>query len=689
MSRSRFIEGPAGVGKTTHAVGHIRALVEQGIQARHILVLVPQRALGHPYHLAFAGPDWPEGTLTDIVTLGGLARRGLETFWPLISEKAGFKYPKREPSFLTIETAQYYMAGFVNQAVKSGIFDSVSVAPFGIMRQTLDNLSKAAVNSFSLDEIARRLVAAWGDRHSSRPPVYRASVDLARHFRQHSLDNNLLDFSLQVELFLNHLLGEPLYQQYFRERYRHLVADNLEENSPIVADFIRWMWDDLESALLLHDSDAGYRIFLGADPAGMRALADLCNEVEVWEHYRDASPNSVALAAEFAAVLDPERQPPAQSDANPRAAFVYESHKFYPQMIDWAVARIFELIAQEVPPREIVVLAPFLGDSLRFALTTRLQERGIEAVSHRPSRAVRDEPVARAMLTLMALAHPEWGYRPPVIDVSDALRQSIVELDPVRAWLLAQIAYRPGQDTLGSFDAIRPETQTRITYRAGGQYERLRAWLLDYQAGTERMPPDHFLSRLFGELLAQPDYALHGDLEAGRIVAEMVESARKFRQTLYPLGAEDWSAVSRDYYELVQAGLLAALYVSSWRDEEKNAVFLAPAYTFLMRNRRVDCQVWLDIGSDHWWTRLEQPLTHPYALTRSYPPDQIWTDDLESDARREALRSLALGLIRRCRVKIFGAISDLSEQGYQQRGPLLGIVQQIAQRYPLPEEESV
>jgi hypothetical protein len=128
--------------------------------------------------------------------------------------------------------------------------------------------------------------------------------------------------------------------------------------------------------------------------------------------------------------------------------------------------------------------------------------------------------------------------------------------------------------------------------------------------------------------------------------------------------------------------------MSSWRDEEKNAVFLAPAYTFLMRNRRVDYQFWLDIGSDHWWTRLEQPLTHPYALTRSYPPDQIWTDDLESDARREALRSLALGLIRRCRVKIYGAISDLSEQGYQQRGPLLGIVQQIAQRYPSPEEAS-
>jgi hypothetical protein len=110
-------------------------------------------------------------------------------------------------------------------------------------------------------------------------------------------------------------------------------------------------------------------------------------------------------------------------------------------------------------------------------------------------------------------------------------------------------------------------------------------------------------------------------------------------------------------------------------------VFLAPAYTFLMRNRWVDYQFWLDVGSGQWWERLEQPLTHPYVLSRGYPPDQIWTDDMEFEARQAALRRLVVGLVRRCRRKVYAAISNLSEQGYEQRGPMLRVVQQIVQRH--------
>jgi hypothetical protein len=679
MPRALFIEGPAGTGKTTGAIQYIRSLLDQGIQPEHVLILVPQRTLGQPYQLAFVDSDWPQGGLTDVVTLGGLARRGLETFWPLVSGKAGFAHPAQAPRFLTIETAQYYMAGFVNQAVKTGVFDAVSLSPSSIMRQTLDNLSKAAVNGFSLDQIADRLIVAWGDRHSSRPPVYRATVDLAHQFRDHCLQNNLLDFSLQVEVFMKFLLHEPLYVAYSKTRRFHLVADNLEESFPVVADFIRWMWDDLDTALLLYDTDAGYRVFLGADPVGMRSLSALCDEVQVLGQPVNAPPVMGALAAEFDGLLGPDRNVVETLPANPLEGFVYESCKFYPQMVDWVADQVAALVENGVPSREIVILAPFLGDSLRFALTARLNERGVETVSHRPSRAVRDEPAARAILTLMALAHPEWGYRPPPMDVSDTLWQVVEELDPVRAWLLTQIVYSQSREELGSFDAIRPPMQERVTYRAGEKYERLRAWLLDYRAGAERIPPDHFLSRLFGEILAQPGFGFHTNLEAGRIVAELVESARKFRQTLYPRGADDWGEVGHSYFGLVQEGLLAALYVSSWRDEERDAVFIAPAYTFLMRNRWVDYQFWLDVGSNHWWERLEQPLTHPYVLSRGYPSDQVWTDDMEFEARQAALRRLALGLVRRCRERIYMAISDLSEQGYEQRGPMLRIVQQIVQ----------
>jgi hypothetical protein len=688
VAQTQFIEGPAGTGKTTYAIQHIRDLLEDGIRPESILVLVPQRTLGHPYHAAFTAPGWPGGAQIDVATLGGLARRGLETFWPQVAAKAGFSHLDEEPTFLTIETAQYYISALVEPAIQSGLFDSVNLPRFRIMSQLLDNLSKAAVNGFPMDEVASRLTAAWGERHSSRPPVYRAGQEIMQEFRAQCLTHNVLDFSLQIEVFCNHLLHESIYQTYFESQYQHLVVDNLEESFPVTGDFIRHVWPMLETALLLYDTDAGYRVFLGADPHGMRDLSELCDTVEHWDQPVRSSPDMIVLADEMTGLLCPpdDVAPPLAND--PRTAYTYSFNRFYPEMIAWVADTIAELVADGVPLREIVVLAPYMSDALHFSLTTQLGARGVATFSHRPSRALRDESAAWAFLTLMALAHPDWDYRPPQIDFANALEQAIEDLDPIRAWLLAQIVYRPTREGLGVFDEVEARAQARITYRAGQRYEELRQWIEEYAASEAgSIPPDHFISRLFGEVLSQPGFGFHSNLDAGRAIAELVESARRFRRTRYPDGVDNWIGAGYEYFTLVREGLLSALYVPSWSDEAAEAVFIGPAHTFVMRNRWVDYQFWLDAGSSHWWERLEQPLTHPYVLSRNYPRDKVWTDEMEFSTRRETLRRLVVGLTRRCRQHVYVAISNLSDQGYEQRGPLLSAFQQIAQRYTITESD--
>jgi hypothetical protein len=106
-------------------------------------------------------------------------------------------------------------------------------------------------------------------------------------------------------------------------------------------------------------------------------------------------------------------------------------------------------------------------------------------------------------------------------------------------------------------------------------------------------------------------------------------------------------------------------------------VLLVPAYTFLMMNQPVTIQFWLDAGSRSWFERIYQPLTHPYVLRRDWPEDEVWTDENEVAAREMALGRLILGLTRRCRQRIYLTSSELSEQGYEQQGPLLQTVQRI------------
>ena len=353
-------------------------------------------------------------------------------------------------------------------------------------------------------------------------------------------------------------------------------------------------------------------------------------------------------------------------------------------MLDWVAERIAGLVFdQQVPPGEIVVLAPFLSDALRFSLTNRLAGLGVPARSHRPSRALREEPAAECLLTLAAIAHPSWGILPTRFDLAYALIQAIDGMDLVRAQLLSEIVYRiqEGRPTLGSFDHLAPEMQARITYLLGGRYEELRAWIEAYRRGpVEEI--DHFLSRLFGEVLSQDGYGFHRDFDAGEVAANLVESARKFRWVAAESLAEDGKPVGQEYVEMVQDGVVAAQYLRSWQVQAEEAVLLAPAYTFLMANRPVDYQFWLDIGGRGWFERLYQPLTHPYVLSREWPARAAWTDVEEYTSGQETLQRLSLGLIRRCRRKVYLGLSELSEQGYEHKGPLLQAMQRVLRRIP-------
>ncbi len=128
---------------------------------------------------------------------------------------------------------------------------------------------------------------------------------------------------------------------------------------------------------------------------------------------------------------------------------------------------------------------------------------------------------------------------------------------------------------------------------------------------------------------------------------------------------------------MVERGVVAAQYVSSWKTQPQDAVLLVPAYTFLMMNRPVTVQFWLDAGSGAWVERIYQPLTHPYVLRRDWEEGQVWSDEDEVRVRDEALVRLILGLTARCRQRIYLAYSELNERGYEQQGPAPAGVQRL------------
>ena len=479
-----FLSGAAGTGKTTTGVARLKALLQGGIPAHEVSVLLPQRTLADPYMSMLSDPTLPGGTPVDIATLGGLARRACDLFWPLVAEEHGFAQPEQRPTFLSLETAQYFMARLIGPELsRQGYFQHVKMDPNRLYSQVIDNLNKAAViDAFEYTEISERLKAAW-QGGVEQLQTYDDVQVAANQFREFCLQHNLLDFSLQIEIFLKRLWRLDPVRDWVFNGARHVIIDNVEEDTPAAHVVMREIIESAQSALVIYDEDAGYRRFLGADEeSATRQLADVCDDFPIFieSFVMPLTVDSLGSALAQSMGFDA-----ADALTNPRDAVINigadsPDNRYYTEMIDDAIEQIAYLYHEQgVPAQEMVVISPYVSDSLRFSLMNRLEVVDVPVRSHRPSRSLRQEPATQCMLTLAQLAHPTWGIAPLSFDVIYMLMEALADIDLVRAQIIGRYAYlvEEGQPRLKPFDALTTAVQERITYTLGERYERLRTWV--------------------------------------------------------------------------------------------------------------------------------------------------------------------------------------------------------------------
>lgn len=661
---SVFLSGPAVTGKSTVLAARLVHLLEQGVPAYAILVLLPDRPARERLRRALGRvPLGPYGDLS-LHTYYSLAQRMVALFWPLVARQAGFAHPERPPLFLSYELAQYHLGRVIQPLLEQGYFEGLHLHPQRLLSQLLDNLNKAALNGYPLQQVAERLSRAWNGP-PERLTAFRQAQTCIERFRTDCLQRGLLDLSLTLEVFVQHLLDIPPFWGYFSERYRHLLADNLEENTPIAHDFVQRLLPHCDSALLIHDEAGGYRTLLGADPEGVLALRR--NSV----HRRlDDAPNPPERLGTAIAVRLGQEDGPIEGAEQGILGVIEERYRN--EMIAAVAQNLDEMVHQEgIPPEEIAVVAPYVAGVLRFTLTQACARLDIPLQIERRYRRPAEEPAVRALLTLAALLHPEWSLFPQRYDVVEALGQALIGLDPLRTALLAERVY----------DAAAPALRAPEDLSAGSRARLGPALLELYDAFWQRwqtvlpaaqLPWEHLLSHLLGQVL--PDAVR--DPSTATACTELLESARRFRR-LFPVlhEEEDSSTVGKRHLEMLRSGLVTAQYLVE--QEKAPAVLVAPAHSYLLAGPPVRRQFWLDIGSVDWWVPPQQPLTNPYVLSRRWPMGTPWGDTPDHATRQVTLSRLVRGLCRRCREGVMLCSSELSTAGEPCDGPLLRALEPI------------
>ena len=131
-------------------------------------------------------------------------------------------------------------------------------------------------------------------------------------------------------------------------------------------------------------------------------------------------------------------------------------------MIEAVAQRIVQKIAEGVAPGEIAVVAPHADGVLRFLLAETFRAADIPFAIVRRYETLREEPVVRACLALAILAHPDWGQRLSLFDLSGALERALKPLDRLRAELMARHLYDPRSGQLKPASALNVAMGERI-----------------------------------------------------------------------------------------------------------------------------------------------------------------------------------------------------------------------------------
>ncbi len=680
---SNFLSGPAGSGKTAIASAFLTQLLSEGIPGENILILVPQRSLGLIYQDTISQFDQFNNSFPTIQTMGGIAQRLIRLFWPFVLNELNFQ-EHQPPIFLTLETAQYYCSKVCEPYFEKGYFQTIHAEKQRIYSQILDNLNKAAVIGFDYQTVAQKLTNAWS-KEPEHIIAYREAQECAIAFRNFCLENNLLDFSLQFEIFANNLWKIPQVHNYLANKYQYLIYDNSEEDVPVTHQIIREWLPDFDSSLIIYDEDGGFRAFLGADPISAFSLKNQCTNIHQLSGSWVSSETIQKLIPVFKDTL--AYQPLNINEPELLNFVQFEHNMYFPKMIDSVVENISNLINQHnLPLNQIAILAPYVSDALRFQIQTRLEEKGLQVISHRPSRSLREENATHVMLTWAKLAHPDLKLKLNKFDIRNALTYSINGLDPLRAELMAQVLFSPkNQFSLNDVNEIRAEMQNRFTFNAAAQYAKIREWLLSYLENPKDL--DIFLAQFFGEVLSQPGFGFHNDFQSAAVIAKLIESVQKFRRVTGTNFIDDPLGLTNEYIQMVSSGTIAASYLETWQQPDENAVYLSPAYTYIMQNRPVSVQIWLDIGSQGWWQRLIQPLTQPYVLSNNWIEGAKWTDINEFATNQQNITRLVTGLLRRCGDQVFMYTAGYNERGEEEKGYLLQAIQRLLKiKFQLTEQ---
>jgi len=334
-----FIEGNIASSKTEILADKYAELINSGVNASEILVLVQNSTLKKNFSdMVFEKikVDCIEKPL--IHSFFSLVYNTVSDNWAFLEDRNSFDNPVILPNLSGLEISQFILKDILKEVPFRGYNSRMSLLQQIFRRYSLiiqNNLTKSEV-----DERAKILKEGFSED---------ASIAIKKLLSK-TLELRGFDYLRQCLLF-NFIYKNT---NYF-ENIKYLIIDDADELTPICIDFISYLSPQLKDAIIAIDTKGSSRCgYLSADKNNCEKLKKIFKNQNVMT----AGDESDSLIYKNIAA----------NEKNVLQNFSHTSLSKRSEIIDGAISQIKNLLKRGVKPSEISVVTPIIDSMLKFSL---------------------------------------------------------------------------------------------------------------------------------------------------------------------------------------------------------------------------------------------------------------------------------------------------------------------------------
>ncbi|HEY9605375.1 MAG TPA: recombinase family protein [Allocoleopsis sp.] len=751
LQTSLWITGSTRSGKTTCLVNQFRQWVEQGLgkspQSAYLSSRMNRRDRQiAPAILIFAANDDNRRELGQLLTTAiqgrypvraktplGFFQDEVMLFWPLLIQRLNLR--AQFPLRLRPETEQELATELWATEMEHWSLQVFGTNEYTRVRRILDLLLLAGVGGTPIEDIPLMLKEGIPEEEGT-PEVWERVGKMLLDWQHWCLERGLLTYGILTELYWSQLLPDSRYQQHLKQRYRAVVADDVDDYPAIARDLFECLLEQGAVGAFTYNPDGKVRLGLNADPNYLEGLAGRC-QIEALE----TPPNS-SLASTLGDVVLELAQNPILLTGLPESIQSIQTTSRAALLRKTAQVIIEEVKSGHVAPGEIAVIAPGLDPIARYTLREILTSSGIPVEPLNDQRPLISSPMIQALLTLLALVYPGLGR---LVD-RDAIAQMLVVLsqredaarsrdtqadaatqqpgeekknveelsasspslvphiDPVRAGLLADYCFAPDPEQPRLLPVESFARWDRLGHRATAAYTEIVAWLNEQRSQQQQ----HLISSCVVVLdRAIQKFLWNGSnlpYDAIAALRELMETAQHYwevdarlrktprdevtvtsvqlpsinLQTPPDAGARAGNpshTTIAKFIGLLRRGTVTAnpYPVRRLAPEASGAVTLATIFQYRASRRSHRWHFWLDASSHLWEIGGAATLFGAPIFLKEWS-GRPWTEEDRINADEERLQRILRDLLGRVSERIYLCHSDLAVNGTEQTSGLSALV---------------